>query len=492
MIKDFVKDTVKYLPCYVVPGIVGFISIPIVTRLFLPADYGNYSLVVAAVTVLTALIGWLSMSIVRFYPAYERDKKLNIFYGTTVKLLGVSILIITAGFWFILLLIKGYLSPKLYALMYVGLGSFVLTSIFGVFQSFLVAKRTINWLSGFAVWKSIMGFGFGILLIFSFELNVEGLLWGVILSIIFVLPLSWRKAAGKVTIARSGIDSILTRDMARYGFPLVAGNLAAWILSLSDRYILEFFWGTNEVGIYSAGYNISAQTTMLVVDLFLVASTPILMNIWENRGKAESKEFVFNLTRYYLIWCIPAVIGLSVLAKPVMSVLTGQQYQEGYRIIPFVAVGILFLGLQHRFQSGFLVRKKTGFITLAIVVSGLLNVILNLLFIPKHGYMAAGVTTLISYVFLLFLMIIISRRIFIWSFPFRSMVNSVCASGVMGVAVYFVSKNLIYPDIMKGLISLIVSACVGVVVYLLTLILLKELSQEEIQMFHFLKRKILK
>jgi len=75
MTKDFLKDTVKYLPAQIAPGIVGFISIPIITRIFLPQDYGKYSLVMATVMVLTALVGWLPMSIIRFYPAYERDKK---------------------------------------------------------------------------------------------------------------------------------------------------------------------------------------------------------------------------------------------------------------------------------------------------------------------------------------------------------------------------------------------------------------------------------
>ena len=85
MMKNFIKDTVKYIPSLVVPAIVGLISIPIVTRLFSPADYGNYILVLSTITVLSTLASWSSMSIIRFYPAYERDKKLDIFYNTTLK-----------------------------------------------------------------------------------------------------------------------------------------------------------------------------------------------------------------------------------------------------------------------------------------------------------------------------------------------------------------------------------------------------------------------
>jgi hypothetical protein len=90
MIKGFLKDAAKYLPAQIAPAIVGFISIPIITRLFAPEDYGNYSLVMATVMILVTLVGWLSMSIIRFYPAYERDNKLDFFCGNIIKLTFIS------------------------------------------------------------------------------------------------------------------------------------------------------------------------------------------------------------------------------------------------------------------------------------------------------------------------------------------------------------------------------------------------------------------
>jgi O-antigen/teichoic acid export membrane protein len=66
MDEHFIKDMVKYSPAQIVPGIVGFVSIPIITRLFSPQDYGNYSLAIAAVMVLTTLLGWVPVSIIRF------------------------------------------------------------------------------------------------------------------------------------------------------------------------------------------------------------------------------------------------------------------------------------------------------------------------------------------------------------------------------------------------------------------------------------------
>ena len=475
MIKDFLKDAIKYLPALIAPGIVGFVSIPIVTRLFHATDYGYYSLAMATVMVLTTLSGWLSMSIIRFYPAYERDKKLDIFYGNIIKSTFITILAITVLFIIFLLSIKNYLSSKLYLLMSIGIGVFIIWTIFDILQHFLRSKRQVGWYSRFTIWKSIVGFGLGLVLIVLFKFGVEGLLWGVILSIVIILPFLWRKAVGYTSIIYHNVNLSLAKEMAKYSFPLVIGNLAAWILSLSDRYILEIFRGSLEVGIYSASYNISEKSIMLIATLFSLASGPIIMHIWEKEGESKSREFLYKVTRYYLIFCVPAVVGLSALSKPIINIMTGEQYFEGYKIIPFVTVGVLFLRLQAVFQVAFLFYKKTSFVTFGIVASGLLNLFLNFLFIPKYGFFAAAITTLISYAFLLFLMIMLSRRLFVWKFPFRSLVKVTCTSVIMGIVVYFVGNNLTS----STFINLVCGVSLGSLIYIVLLFLFREFQSKE-------------
>lgn len=485
MIKDLIKDMVKYLPAQIVPAIVGIISIPIITRLFPPGDYGNYVLVMATIGVLSTLAGWLSMSIIRFYPIYEKDRKLGQFYANIIKLSIISIGIISLIFSTILLFTKSYISSDLYFLMWIGILIFILTSFFEILLHFLRVKRQVTWYSGFIIWESITRIGFAMLLIIVFNFGIIGLFWGSILSLTIVLPFLWKKGIGKVSL-RSNISMPLTLEMARYSFPLLVGNLAAWILSLSDRFVLNFFRGSQEVGIYSASYAISERSIMLLGMLFLLAWGPISINIWENEGAEKSQEFVSKVTRYYLIACFPAIIGLSVLARPVIRILTAQEYYEGYRIIPLVALGAFFLGFQQMFQAGLIFYKKTNFVMYSIIASGLLNLGLNYLFIPQYGYMAAALTTLISYIFLLFLMIIVSRRFFVWEFPFKSLGNVVCASGVMGIIVYYIGNSLTS----STLLSLIIGIIVGVVVYLLMLFLLREIRPSKIQAVLDLKNQI--
>lgn len=486
MIRALAKDLVKYLPAQVTPAIMGLVAIPIVTRLFPPDDYGKYVLVMATISVLSIISGWLSMSIIRFYPACKRDGQLPHLYGEVIKWLLISIIALAAISGVILLIARAYIPRQLYHLMLIGILGSVLGTGFSVLQHFLRAERLVGWYSGFSIWRSTSGLGIGIALVMAFGFGVEGLLWGSVLSVVIALPLLWKLAIGKFSW-RTGVSTGLIKEMGKYSFPLVVGNLAAWILSLSDRYVLLFFRGAREVGIYSVSYAISQRSILLLASLFMLAAGPIAVNIWENEGKEKSQVFVKKLTRYYLLICLPAVTGLSVLAQPIIDVLTNPEYYQGFRIVPLVALGGFFLGLQHRFQSGLIFYKKTNLVMIGIIASGLLNLGLNFLLVPRYGYMAAAATTVISYAFLTAVMATISRRYFVWKFPLKSLGKIALASVVMGAVIYPIGNSLTS----SAPVNLIVGICSGIVVYSLMLLLLREPQKEEIQALRELRGRIL-
>jgi len=486
MIKELFKDIVKYIPSKIIPATISIIALPIITRLFSPAHYGNYVLIIATVSILSAIAGWVSMSVVRFYPAYEKEGKIAEFTNLTIKLAFLSISAISIIVLCILILLRDRIPENLYRLMGIGIFVFILTSLFSVLLDFLRIKRQIKWYSSFFVWRSITALAFGVLLVIFFHLGVEGLLWGTIISVGFTLPLLWKIVVGKLRIRDKSVSLKPTIEMAKYSFPLVIGNLAAWILSLSDRYILELFRGSHEVGIYSISYSISQYTIMILISLFLLSFNPLSIITWEKEGGKATKKFIVQGTRYFLLLCIPAVIGISVLRNPILSVLSTSDYYEGAKIIPLVALGVFFLGLMQIFDAGLCLQKKTYINMFCVTLSGILNLGLNFLLIPKYGYIAAAFTTLISYAFLLFLMIIVSRRFFVWEFPFKSLAKTMCASSIMGIAVYHIGNSLTS----STLLNLILGIVVGVVVYSLMLFLMREFKPSEIQALLDLKAKI--
>jgi len=469
------KDLLKYLPSKIVPAIAGILFLPIVTRLFSPSEYGNYVLVIVTISILSTIVGWVSMGVVRFYPAYEKKEEDKQFINISIRLFLHSILILSILFLISNVIFNYFIPHKIYKLLNIGIVVFLTLACFEFLLSFLRIKRLVNWYSGFFVWKSITSLLFGVLLVIFFHMGVEGLLWGIILSIFFSLPFLWKKAVGKIEFIRKKLNIKASKEIAKYSFPLVIGNLGAWILALSDRYILQIFRNAQEVGIYSISYQISDRSILLFTSLFAFAFNPLSVIIWEKEGEIQSQKFVSMGTRYFIILCVPAIVGISVLRESILKVLSTPDYYEGAKIIPFVVLGVFFLGLNQRFGSGLSFYKKTQFFMYSLVISCLVNIGLNLLFIPKYGYIAAAVTTLVSYGILLFLTAIFSRLFFSWRFPLKSLMNSICASIVMGMIVFFVYKRLNLSSIM----NLIICTCLGVIIYFAMLYLLKEIREYE-------------
>jgi O-antigen/teichoic acid export membrane protein len=477
--RDFVKDFINYVPSQIGPTIVSFISIPIITRIFSPEIYGNYSLVIPIIGILTTLFDWLPMSINRYHAIYDRDGEIEFFYSNAIKLSFISIMIETVLYLALLLLLKNVININLRYLFYVGIVVFIFTAIFTVLQYFLRMKREVKFYSIFAVWKSVASLGIGLTLIVLFDFSVDGLLWGMAISILIILPYLWLKAIEKHDVLKHKISIPLVKEMLRYSIPLVIGNISAWVIGLSSRYVLQYFKGGLDVGIYSASYNVASHTIMFINTMYDVASGPISYIIWEKEGVIKSKEYRTAITRYYLLGCIPAVMGLSALSLPMMQIMASYQYQEGYRIIPIVAISMFFLGFQGLFIPGFTYYKKTNFIPVAITISGALNLFLNFLFVPLYGYMAAAITTLLSYIVLSVLMVIRSRNFYKWDFPLQSLIKILVSSSIMAVIVYYIGNGLTH----FLWVNLLIGVVIGIIIYFGILILLKEFKRNEILIF---------
>lgn len=474
MIREFIKDWVKYLPSQLTPALAGLIAIPIITRLFAPQDYGNYVLVMATVSVLITISGWQDSAIIRFYPAYERDANLRKFYGTVIRCLVISVSMATVIFLGAIFATHGLMSIQLYHLMLLGALVFILRAGFQPLLAFLRAKRRVGRYTSLFSWYYIGSFGIGLTMVICLGFGIEGLLWGYIISLAVMLPFLWQPLFSKIS-GRMGYSTVLVKELARYGLPLAAGRLATWILSLADRYIIEFFRGSYEVGLYSASYMVSEKSILLISTMFLFVSGPIAMDVWEKKGVVYSQKFSTSITRYYLLVCLPAVVGLSILAKPIISIFTAPEYHHGFRIVPLIAAGVFFLGLQYCFHTGLLFYKKTSVIMTGIIVASLINVLLNILLVPRYGYMAAAAATLISYIFLFVAIVLASRKYFVWDFPFRSLGKIALASTIMGVLVYVLINNLNFAHIL----NLFVIVPLGIIIYSLTLFLLKEIQPGE-------------
>ena len=481
MLRAFVRDMATYLPSKLLPALTVFISAPILTRLFLPAEYGNYALALGVPSFLFALAGsGFGSGAVRFFPAYKVKSEEGVFFATLSVSIGVIIAAVSAISFSVLFLLRTHLPSALYPLLFVSILIFVFQAVFIVFMEVVRAQGRSGRYTAFQLLTRYGSLGLGLLLVVVFGLRVEGLLWGTLLALALVIPFLLFLTTRRVSIRPQDFHRPDALQMWRYAWPLALGNIAMWSLILSDRYIISFFRPASEVGLYSVAYGISGKSIDMLVALFLLSMGPMVIGTWENRGRKATERTMGMITRLFLILCLPAAAGLSLLAVPFVALLTAEPYHDGYRIIGYVAFSSFAWGLSQIFSMGILIKKKTRRIAVNQILAALVNLALNLVLVPRYGFVAAGITTLIGYALLFALQASASRHYLTWLFPFRTLRNAVIATISMGLAITSVSA--VYADIAKGGAEawyLFLSIVVAVPVYFASLLLLGEANEEE-------------
>ncbi len=178
-------------------------------------------------------------------------------------------------------------------------------------------------------------------------------------------------------------------------------------------------------------YNISAKSIELLVALFLLSVSPLVYSTWESEGREATEKTLTMVTRVYLILCLPAAVGLSVLAFPFVALLTAPDYYEGSRIVGFVAFSSFAWGLSNIAMMGIAIKKQARRLGANQIVAASTHIGLQLLLVPRFGYVAAAISTLIGYTVLLVLQTLASRPHLTWRFPFSTLRNVIgfCCNG---------------------------------------------------------------
>lgn len=476
LLKKAVRDIAIYFPGKLLPALIGLITIPIFSRLFKPAEYGILAIIGVFTTAGSiAVSNWLSSSVVRFLPHYRHKNQLGRFYSTTICSYGLSLAALIVFGVPVCLIIKPTVSANVYRLLPL---AGLITAAGGLFTILQTIMRADQKAKQFVVVELSMACGSliaGLSLVLIFRLGVDGIFWGSLLVMVIVntgMIYSLFKANRMIRL--DGFSGASLREFAAYGLPGGVATIGTWLLSMSDRYLIEYIRGTTEVGLYSMGYGIADKSINLVIASLALAVGPILINTWESENREATAGLLGQITRIVIILTIPMAIGLSILSDAVFRVFTTAAYMPGASVLPWVALGAILYGLGHLACVGLSIAKKTMIMARNYITAGFANVILNVLFIPDHGFIAAAINTTAAYGILLAMNIISGRKYLPWLFPWRTLRNVTVAAGIMA-ALLWTGTLFIAPR----LVSLLLSVVIGAVIYGGSLLILGELTQSE-------------
>ncbi len=481
MQKRIAKDLLTYLPAKALPALAAFLTVPIYTHLFSPAEFGNYVLAVGVSEfMLLVVIEGFSLGAIRFYSTYQRRSNLSSYFGVVFGSVGIITLASTIVSASILITIHSAIPSNLYSLLWAALALFSVSALFTTLTDVLRGQEKGLWYSIFLVSSSFGGIVFGLIFVLVFETNIVGLIWGQALGLFLpIIPLIWfttRSVAGSpAQFNRSDFRQIWT-----FALPFVIANIAFWMLTISDRYIVELFRGSYEVGLYAVASKISSRSIQLLVSLFILVPVPIVSRLWEERGQQATEDALTAFTRMFLLMIVPAVVGLSVVAAPLVRILADDAYYEGYQAIWLVALASMALGLSELGRLGCLVTNHTHLIARNQCIMAITGLALNFILIPIFGFMGAAISAVVVFSLLAVLQAITSARFLTWRWPLKSLWRISVAAAAMVIAVLIVQVAIPSNTILWQVINLLTSIVIGVLTYGWGLWFLGEISPRQI------------
>ena len=191
---------------------------------------------------------------------------------------------------------------------------------------------------------------------------------------------------------------------------LFSSTIASTIYLNSDTTLLGFMVNDEAVATYAVASQVYVGIKQLTGTVIGVTIPRLSFYVGNNKFDATS-ILVSKLLDYAIILLIPSMIGLIELSKPIMLFMGGEAYLEGISVLYVFAVTLIFAVLANILARCIVIPFKEDKLFLnATIISALVNIGLNLIFIPRWSYLGAAITTFISEVIVFLILLRISVK----------------------------------------------------------------------------------
>ncbi len=395
---NLIKKTAKHSLVYGLGNlstkIIGFILLPFYTSYLSTSEYGILSLVEITAWLLTAIVSIkINAAFFRWYWDKDYfDKRKSIFFSAIVFFLITSVIFLLPLFFLSdkisLLLFETSNHSHLIVLMLVSTA--LQTIIQLVFHLMQLQEKAVFY-SVTSILKLTLALVLTIIFITTFARGVNGIYEALIISQVFFLILTAKYIFRNIELK---IETAVIKDMLVYSYPLMFAEISGIVLTVSDRYVLNFMTTTSDVGLYSLAYRLSNTIRVLIYSSVMMAVTPL---IYQYIDKPNNKRFYSKIMTYLAFGIMIFVLFFSLFGKEIIELVArNKDYWVASKLVPVLTFTIFIGILKDISLNGLSIAKKTGIIAIVVVGISLINILLNILFIPYWGTMGAAVATLIA------------------------------------------------------------------------------------------------
>jgi len=401
LIYSFGNISVKFL---------GLILIPIYTNTeFLSFDdYGVLAILEASSQFIIAILGLaLMQAYTRWYWDEKfKEKQKSIFFSIITLLLIYSLILFAIFYPYtkhisILLFDK----PDFIYLLRLMFVSAIFQMLAQVPLTLLRLQEKATFYSGVNLLKLSVTLIATIYLVVFARKGLEGIMEAQIIGSVFfflvLLPFMIKNTVIK-------FEARILLGMFAYSYPLILGSISGILLTIFDRFTLNYLAELPDVGVYSLGFRISNTIKILIISSVQLAITPMLFKMI---GKEGNQRFYSKIMTYFSFIVIIAVLAMSVFASEIVKVISSDSgYWRASLIVPVISFALFFGMLKDTALIGLHIMKKTKVIGIVILIIALFNLLLNILLIPRYSILGASAATLFSQIIFFLVIYIFAQK----------------------------------------------------------------------------------
>lgn len=391
----------------------------------------------------------------------NEDKYINNAFSLSLFLSILYLVVI-----FIILLILGWdnyivLACFLYAVVN------VMSKLLGILQVSFQAHEQMKFQAISSIINSVSIFSLLITVIFT----SLGLFWVILsylisncISFIYVF-LTVRKHYFKLKFS---FKPQFYKELIKYGIPFAISSIFVTIYYSLDMVMITQFVGTYDAGLYNAAYKLLSFLTIFFT-IYSVVIFPVMSKLF-----ADSKELLqigfVKSTKYLTAISIPITVFTCFYSYDIINIY-GPDYTSAGSILNILIWTLCFIFVNGNATSVLNASHKEYSVTKICGAAALLNIVLNLIFIPDFSYYGAAVATVLSEVLVFILCMYVLKQI--GQLPdihlLYDIIKICLASGILAIVLYFLNLDMW------------LAMPVSLIVYFAALILLKTLDNQDKQ-----------
>ncbi len=322
-----------------------------------------------------------------------------------------------------------------------------------------------------------------ILALFLVGLKLFAVVFGSIVSFLFAAVLAYyfgRKISP--FDFRNTPPKLVTRELFVYSVPLVLARFMNVTISRSNTILVGFFKDSTSTGLFGAAIMLSPFISLSLISFGKIFA-PVISELWEKGELIELKNTFKSVSKWILSLGYPVFLIIMLFAPSLLKVF-GPDFVNAAPTLRLLAIGQIVNAAVG--PAGFML-SMTGRQKLNMVNSiGLaaLNIVLNIILIPRHGIAGAALATTIA-LGLLNIARVVEVKILYGFTPFRRDIYKPLLSGTIAMVLFYLLKtHLGWDDVARTLVL-----CAAFLIVYVVLLFLFGLREEKQVLVEILRQR---